>query len=238
MKHYKIWYGFTLAEVLVTIGIIGVVAAMTIPTLMSRYRTFVLQQQFRKVYAAIAVAAEKVQYDMGENVKCFYGPGGSWMDCPLFYQELAKQLDLVQTCKGEALKRGCLPKESYKSTEDVFADNNPDLDADDLEYAFGHDCPGFSTENIEKMNTVYVLRGGFLLIMYNKSGAPVFIVDINGQKRPNKWGHDLFLFGFDKKKLYDSYFTLQPSIRCNFVEEDGYTTQEFLNRINRGTANF
>ena len=30
--------GFTLAEVLITLGIIGVVAAMTIPTLISNYK--------------------------------------------------------------------------------------------------------------------------------------------------------------------------------------------------------
>ncbi len=30
--------GFTLAEVLITLGIIGVVAAMTIPTLMTHYK--------------------------------------------------------------------------------------------------------------------------------------------------------------------------------------------------------
>ena len=30
--------GFTLAEVLITLGIIGVVAAMTIPTLMTAYQ--------------------------------------------------------------------------------------------------------------------------------------------------------------------------------------------------------
>ena len=31
-------YGFTLAEVLITLGIIGVVAAITIPTLVSNYK--------------------------------------------------------------------------------------------------------------------------------------------------------------------------------------------------------
>ena len=33
----KIKFAFTLAEVLITLGIIGVVAAMTIPTLMQKY---------------------------------------------------------------------------------------------------------------------------------------------------------------------------------------------------------
>ena len=33
----KVKFGFTLAEVLITLGIIGVVAAMTIPTLMQKY---------------------------------------------------------------------------------------------------------------------------------------------------------------------------------------------------------
>lgn len=35
MKRLKKVFGFTLAEVLITLGVIGVVAAMTIPTLMT-----------------------------------------------------------------------------------------------------------------------------------------------------------------------------------------------------------
>lgn len=36
MKHHN--YGFTLAEVLITLGIIGVVVALTLPTLLASYR--------------------------------------------------------------------------------------------------------------------------------------------------------------------------------------------------------
>ena len=61
---------FTLSEVLITLGIIGVVAAMTLPALVSKYRTFVLQQQFRKFYSILQTAVQKVQFDMGENVRC------------------------------------------------------------------------------------------------------------------------------------------------------------------------
>ena len=38
MDMKKIKKGFTLAEVLITLGIIGVVAALTIPTFMQKYR--------------------------------------------------------------------------------------------------------------------------------------------------------------------------------------------------------
>ena len=237
MSHNK---GFTLAETLVTIGIIGIVAAMTIPALINRYKTFVLMQQFKKVYAAISVAAEKVQFDMGENVKCFYGPGGSWADCRLFFNELAKQLNVIQVCDGKALERGCLPKEFYKKPEDIYKELYPNLGSDEVNEYFSRACPGFSTENIKNNNTVYVLNGGFLIITYyNRGSAPLFIVDINGKNRPNKRGHDLFIFRFSKRKLSDSYFVFVPSTSCGgLVEKGGFTAIEFFNLVNRGTANF
>lgn len=40
--------GFTLAEVLVTLGIIGVVAVLTIPTLISKFEKKVLKTRFVK----------------------------------------------------------------------------------------------------------------------------------------------------------------------------------------------
>lgn len=229
---------FTMAEVLVTIGIIGVVAAMTIPSLINRYRTFVLMQQFRKAYAAISVAAEKVQFDMGENVKCNYGAGGSWIDCRLFYQELFKQMNIIKSCKGYALRKGCLPPEFYKATEDVYAEGYPNLDQEKLKENFLRDCRHFSSQSIERDNHVYVLQGGFHVILYGNGAAPLFWVDINGKKRPNKWGHDLFAFEFKKDKITNSYNKLVPSTGCRLKEKDGYTSQEFFNLINRGTANF
>lgn len=48
---------FTLAEVLITLGIIGVVAALTIPTLLSNIQRKRLQSQFNKAFADVNVAA-------------------------------------------------------------------------------------------------------------------------------------------------------------------------------------
>ncbi len=53
-------YAFTLAEVLVTLGIIGVISAMTIPTLVNNYQEQVYVTQLRKVYSDISQAVEKI----------------------------------------------------------------------------------------------------------------------------------------------------------------------------------
>ena len=46
-SYFKHWCGaFTLAEVLITLGIIGVVAAMTMPALIANHRKTVLKTQF------------------------------------------------------------------------------------------------------------------------------------------------------------------------------------------------
>ena len=44
--------GFTLAEVLITLGIIGVVAAMTLPNLIANYKAHRLSSQFLESYSS------------------------------------------------------------------------------------------------------------------------------------------------------------------------------------------
>ena len=55
--------GFTLAEVLITLGIIGVVAAMTIPTLVSKSQQRQHVVAWRKAYAEIYHALRLMQAD-------------------------------------------------------------------------------------------------------------------------------------------------------------------------------
>ena len=42
---------FTLAEVLITLGIIGIIAAMTIPTLMSKIQERRYTTQYKKIFS-------------------------------------------------------------------------------------------------------------------------------------------------------------------------------------------
>ena len=60
---------FTLAEVLITLGIIGVVAAMTIPIVINKYRSYVLEVQFKKAYSNLSQAILLMKQDLGvENL--------------------------------------------------------------------------------------------------------------------------------------------------------------------------
>ena len=58
-------FGFTLAEVLITLGIIGVVAAMTIPTLIANTNGAKFRSQFKKSISTLNQAAlmAQAQYD-------------------------------------------------------------------------------------------------------------------------------------------------------------------------------
>ena len=57
--------GFTLAEVLITLGIIGVVAAMTIPTLISSYNKKIVETNLVKFYSSINNAIALSEIDNG-----------------------------------------------------------------------------------------------------------------------------------------------------------------------------
>ncbi len=54
---------FTLAEVLITLGIIGVVAAMTIPGLITKCRKNVIETQLKETYSMMNQALKLAEYD-------------------------------------------------------------------------------------------------------------------------------------------------------------------------------
>ena len=56
-------FGFTLAEVLVTLGIIGVVSAMTVPSLMQNYQRQSYVAQLHKVYNELSQSLVRYQTD-------------------------------------------------------------------------------------------------------------------------------------------------------------------------------
>lgn len=61
----NLYAGFTLAEVLITLGIIGVVAAMTIPTLIANTRSQQYRAKFKKTISTLSQAARMNQAQYG-----------------------------------------------------------------------------------------------------------------------------------------------------------------------------
>ena len=68
-------FAFTLAEVLITLGIIGVVAAMTLPTLIQNYRKHEVETKLAKVYSVVNQAIKLSTVEYGEPAEW-----GDW-DC-------------------------------------------------------------------------------------------------------------------------------------------------------------
>ena len=62
----KKFTGFTLAEVLITLGIIGVVAALTLPSVINNYRKQELITRLKKSYTVINQSIKLAEVDNGE----------------------------------------------------------------------------------------------------------------------------------------------------------------------------
>lgn len=63
--------GFTLADVLITLAIIGIVAALTIPVLLANYHKKVLKTEFIKKYAEISQAVLLAKSESNGNFKSY-----------------------------------------------------------------------------------------------------------------------------------------------------------------------
>ena len=65
--HYTLRNGFTLAEVLITLGIIGIVAAMTIPTLIGNYQKKEVPIRLKKMYNTLWGAISQAELENGPS---------------------------------------------------------------------------------------------------------------------------------------------------------------------------
>lgn len=173
---------FTLAEVLITLGIIGVVAALTIPTLMANYKKSVAKNQFKKTYSTLTNAFNQTVQDLGESVNCSNQSYTSEA-CKELWNEFVKNLNVVKYCETDAYAQGCVP----------------DYNIEDFPYTSG--CGGFSAPQIKEQQPAVILADGTIIFPYgwNKSLFPAIGFDINGFKKPNIGGLDVFSLGIDNK---------------------------------------
>lgn len=156
--------GFTLAEVLVTLGIIGVVSAMTVPTLMQNYQRKSYVTQLHKVYNEIQQAA--VMY-MNDKNALNLREAGLINDNSIDYW-MKNYFKIVQDCTTSP--SSCYAIGDYKRITGTSIDI-------------------FNNTNRKK----YVLASGAVLhFTVNGDGKILIYIDINGKQGPNIVGRDAF----------------------------------------------
>lgn len=168
--------GFTLAEVLITLGIIGVVAAMTMPSLIQHYREKELITSYKRVYSIL-----NQTYLL---LKDEYGNYEDWeQNDEDTYNKFKKYLKISADCPPGKSNSACIQTDiNYKD---------------------------FAGNNIEKMifNNAYSqpairLISGESILFYSQGHSINFIVDLNGNTKPNQLGIDLQFFSFNIGKNY------------------------------------
>lgn len=173
---------FTLAEVLVTLGIIGVVSAMTVPSLMSNYRNQSYTTQLHKVYSEFQQAAQS-QITSKNAVNLLEAGVRSDTAMGTF---LANQFKIVKTCTGSP--SDCLAT-NYRNINGGSVTVFSDTTAPCVVIASGAAiCAKYSVSS--------PTADGILLSPdYIPNLVGDLIVDVNAQKGPNIVGRDLFVLG-------------------------------------------
>ena len=166
---------FTLAETLITLGIIGVVAAITIPGLINNYKANKLRTQYLKSYSTLAQMIKLIEQD----------------DIELNDQNTI--MNLTKYLPGSTKKEGSDLQDKNNTHNDPFY------------YYLSNKYKtydGKGTANKTMFDDVqYALPDGSLLLMewddihYPNGDHHWISVDINGYNNgPNRWGVDLFTF--------------------------------------------
>lgn len=232
-ENLRLLKGFTLAEVLITIGIIGVVAALTLHVLITNYQKNVLKEQFKKTYSVLSQSLNNVVSEYGIVPECYYNisssgaiTGSRFVECKIARDIILNNINVVKICENQSYANGCIPK--YNGFDDIKKENNPDMSDDDIEASMDG-IVGFSRNHMLNINPSYVLADGTIIVSYVEIFPLLFAVDINGKKGPNKWGYDLFAFkaAQDVNKAYLAGPTDYP------VEKGGMTTREMLEEMNK-----
>ena len=175
----KLFKGFTLAEVLITLGIIGVVAAMTIPTLMANLRAEKLKSQFEKTYVDLNVAS-----------RAFYA------DNDMSFRDYQDSIYTGSQYSGTSLKyfmsyfKGVQSQGYSTSFENRRGLKNLNLNGQEITQ---WPCDQSDME-MDISGRLFSMDDN--AARYNLPTGPKICVDVNGVDRPNKWGVDRFVFVF------------------------------------------
>lgn len=199
--------GFTMAEVLVTLGIIGVVAAMTLPQVLINYKKQEVANKLKKTYSILNQAIRTSEND-NESTQ-YWNTSLSGHD---FFEIYLKKYFIhpVEISKSELTKK--VQRKNLNGSNYTGTTYN------------GGNTTNFLTND-----------GALITINLNNSndGGLWVGIDVNGFAKPNTVGKDTFLFFFNHKTgLNPLGWVGSPSIweckgKCD--------REEFINGSNSGS---
>ena len=161
--------GFTLAEVLITLGIIGVVAALTMPTLIANYKKQVLVTQLKKTVSTLQNGIRLVNASEGID-DIFNSPYGNYNIFGDQNQYISVNID---SDKFAQFLKFDIPDETYKLN----------ISGGEIELPY------------RLKSGAYLYLSASCYDDYKKDSCSIdTIIDVNGPKAPNRAGRDLFTF--------------------------------------------
>ncbi len=188
--------GFTMAEVLIVIGIIGIIAAMTLPAIIAKYKSMVVATQLKKLYSVTSQAMLKAVPDGDfENIPI---ADGGYTGVRNFYDfYLKKQFNTIHECL-EIDEGGCWAltknrdgKTNYSGTSGFGSGTIGFVTVDG--YNFSIDT--WTVSDWERVKQYFGVN------VTGKTHMAVIHVDANGMKGPNVIGKDVFVFVLSEKGL-------------------------------------
>lgn len=192
----KKYYGFTLSEVLITLGIIGIVAAMTLPSIIGNIKNKGYIERLKKSQSLLQNATNLLLDELGGDVSALY-PDAYYMEngrgvLQNIVNQYASKMKVVHICgfnNAGAKENAC----NLEYTKYIGLNNQVPTHSLNMFY-FSYPImltDGSSINFHFKSNP----GGGYFW------GYPnlVFAVDVNGKSRPNQFGRDIFLLYLNEK---------------------------------------
>ena len=179
-KSVSCWHGnanlhkkfaFTLAEVLITLGIIGVVAALTLPSVIQNYQEKQLTTAWKKAYSDVANATLLMSQN-NEDLSTEQKVG----------EAFARYLQIDKVCEAhKGIEQGCWRRGVYISKKGGGIETS-----DPTGYGGGAVC--------------MLLTSGTTFCIDNGGNKGILYFDVNGINKPNTYGKDIFFAIFNHEK--------------------------------------
>ncbi len=179
-----------MAEVLITLGIIGIVAALTMPSLIQHHRKQEIETRLKKAYNTISNAIRMSELDNGPMKDW---PQGMQMNVEEFWAVyLNPYFNGAKVCNTYL---DCGYKTSLYGPKWSFANWDPKTDNSRILFQLNDGTVVFMPRNTGK----YDDKGEYIPIFVSD-----LLIDVNGNKLPNEAARDVFYFvrDYNNSRIY------------------------------------